>query len=453
MGATFFGARQYCTADDLLPLQCAAWAAVLKTFEAHLKENGASILRLDAEYTREHGDAVTLRFCRDKTTSTLEPYCDAAFGCVGTIAAAPCTDFDGFRETADLRAIEVVEEKSFTEQSVVYLDVQDRVQEEASFNLSFMSFCVFVFSFGAIVFNTDIHTLIVEPLDEMSNMMRIVGQKIKSLAPKPGEKRSQADHMQQSIYKISGLLQMVFGDAGAEVIAKNMKSEGNTVNCIQAGEKVECIFGFCDIREFTATTECLKVDIMKFVNTTAEIVHGVAKLHRGFPNKNVGDAFLMVWRPPKETLEQNAGLPAEERITGPELWEEDTPVPIADHAYMTILESIDQIDNCQALKDLTMYNPAINARDEFKHGYRTKLGFGLHAGWAIEGAIGSNVKVDCSYLGPHMAMAERLETATKLYGVPLLLSEDFVELMSAEKKRVCACEKCCIMLVSHVLQS
>ena len=46
------------------------------------------------------------------------------------------------------------------------------------------------------------------------------------------------------------------------------------------------------------------------------------------------------------------------------------------------------------------------------------------------------MKVDCSYLGPHMQMAERLETATKLYGTPLLLSEDFVALMSTEKKRV-----------------
>jgi class 3 adenylate cyclase len=75
-----------------------------------------------------------------------------------------------------------------------------------------------------------------------------------------------------------------------------MTSKGNEVNCIQAGEMVECIFGFCDIREFTATTECLRTDIMVFVNTCADIVHACAKEHRGFPNKNVGDAFLMVWR-------------------------------------------------------------------------------------------------------------------------------------------------------------
>ena len=32
------------------------------------------------------------------------------------------------------------------------------------------------------------------------------------------------------------------------------------------------------------------------------------------------------------------------------------------------------------------------------------IGFGLHAGWAVEGPIGSSIKVDCSYLGPHQDM-------------------------------------------------
>ena len=41
------------------------------------------------------------------------------------------------------------------------------------------------------------------------------------------------------------------------------------------------------------------------------------------------------------------------------------------------------------------------------------MGFGLHQGWAIEGAIGSKFKVDASYLSPNVNMASRLEAATK----------------------------------------
>jgi len=64
-------------------------------------------------------------------------------------------------------------------------------------------------------------------------------------------------------------------------------------------------------------------------------------------------------------------------------------------------------------------------------GYKVKMGFGLHLGWGIEGAIGifeslyslgSEFKIDASYLSPNVNMASRLEAATKQYGVPLLIS-------------------------------
>jgi class 3 adenylate cyclase len=42
-------------------------------------------------------------------------------------------------------------------------------------------------------------------------------------------------------------------------------------------------------------------------------------------------------------------------------------------------------------------------------GYRVQMGFGLHVGWAIQGAIGSEYKVDASYLSPNINLASRLE--------------------------------------------
>lgn len=35
---------------------------------------------------------------------------------------------------------------------------------------------------------------------------------------------------------------------------------------------------------------------MVFVNEIAEIVHGIVDHYSGSPNKNVGDAFLLVWK-------------------------------------------------------------------------------------------------------------------------------------------------------------
>ena len=51
-----------------------------------------------------------------------------------------------------------------------------------------------------------------------------------------------------------------------------------------------------------------------------------------------------------------------------------------------------------------------------------RLGFGLHVGWAIEVAIGSEFKIDASYLSPNVNMASRLEAATKQFGVSILIS-------------------------------
>lgn len=64
--------------------------------------------------------------------------------------------------------------------------------------------------------------------------------------------------------------------------------------------------------------------------------------------------------------------------------------------------------------------------------FTVKMGFGLHVGWAIEGAIGSEYKVDASYLSPNVNMASRLEAATKQFGTSLLLSGDFVRCLSPE---------------------
>lgn len=64
--------------------------------------------------------------------------------------------------------------------------------------------------------------------------------------------------------------------------------------------------------------------------------------------------------------------------------------------------------------------------------YKIKLGFGLHLGWAIEGAIGSIIKIDASYLSPHVNMSAKLEETTKEFGVPFLFTEEIFDLMSEE---------------------
>jgi hypothetical protein len=65
------------------------------------------------------------------------------------------------------------------------------------------------------------------------------------------------------------------------------------------------------------------------------------------------------------------------------------------------------------------------------------MGFGLHTGWAIEGSIGSKIKVDATYLSPHVNVASRLEGATKLYNLPLLMSDEYISGLSSSIQSTC----------------
>mmetsp|Transcript_13505 Transcript_13505/g.11982 ORF Transcript_13505/g.11982 Transcript_13505/m.11982 type:complete len:99 (+) Transcript_13505:93-389(+) len=69
--------------------------------------------------------------------------------------------------------------------------------------------------------------------------------------------------------------------------------------------------------------------------------------------------------------------------------------------------------------------------------YAVKLGFGLHIGWSIEGLIGSQHKIDASYLSPHVNLADKLEAATKTYGVNFILSEPLYNLLSKAYQDKC----------------
>lgn len=62
--------------------------------------------------------------------------------------------------------------------------------------------------------------------------------------------------------------------------------------------------------------------------------------------------------------------------------------------------------------------------------FKVKMGFGLHQGWAIEGAIGSFFKIDASYLSPNVNMSARLMAATKQFNVLLLISGHLRDILS-----------------------
>merc|ERR1712151_1024694 len=93
--------------------------------------------------------------------------------------------------------------------------------------------------------------------------------------------------LEKTILKIGALLALGLGEAGAEIIGQNMKGgDSSALNAMIPGRKVDAIFGFCDIRNFTDATEVLQDQVMVFVNRIANVVHTCINEFFGSPNKN-----------------------------------------------------------------------------------------------------------------------------------------------------------------------
>ena len=323
----------------------------------------------------------------------------------------------------DLRPVEKVMVQFDT--SYAYFDRRWESQVEAVLDICMSLFLVVVLGLGAFFFNRDVNSLAVKPIQRMlAKIVEVSENPLQAIHKQiPLGKQSKCQYethkLDLAISKICGLLVIGFGDAGAEIIAENMKYGGD-LNPMIPGKKTVAIFGFCDIKKFTETTEVLQEEIMEFVNTVANIVHTRVISQSGSANKNMGDGFLVVWKfPDFVSAEQIANF-------------EDAPLHVvecvqrtADKAMAAFLKIMVDLRRSRELKRF------IDTHGLGQHldGPGVGMGFGLHVGWAIEGPIGSQYKVDASYLSPHVNIASRLEAATRQFKVPILFSDAFQRLL------------------------
>ncbi|KFG31685.1 adenylate and guanylate cyclase catalytic domain-containing protein [Toxoplasma gondii RUB] len=305
-------------------------------------------------------------------------------------------------------------------------------QQEAILNMLLTLFVIVVLCVLIFVFARDTQILVVAPIEKMVNIVKqLADDPLRQPTMEPqteesSEKQKSANQLETSmlettILKIGGLLQVGFGEAGASIIGRNMRSGDGDLNIMIPGEKVQAIFGFCDIRSFTEITECLQEDVMVFINTVGNIVHNCCHLWNGAANQNVGDAFLFTWKL-GHAFEADRIKDNHEAVESGEM---------ANKALVAFVKTIVEI---RRNSDLIAFERDPRMTSRFGVGYRLKIGYGLHVGWAIEGAIGSDFKIDASYLSPHVTLTQRIQEATKIYHTPLLLSESVYFMLSVKSK-------------------
>lgn len=282
-----------------------------------------------------------------------------------------------------------------------------------------------------------------------------------------------------AVTKITELLRKCWGVAGAGIISSNLARQemglSTYFNPTVKGKAVYALFAFAAIDKFQSHLHALKGDIMILINDIAAVLH--EEVYRwgyeesGQCNKNLGNAFLMVYRigAVSEVLEKrekaeavifsgkNAtklrrrtsvrrgtdqhhrlsslggserGFDADKfsrsRVDKVDLSSLPGMRTFTDRALLGLLKTFAGIH-----RDKTI----LNWNNDFRLGagvgaVSVNLNFGMDAGWAVEGAVGSSYKIDATYLSPHVNMASRMMSATKQYGVYFLLSEAVQKLLT-----------------------
>ena len=152
------------------------------------------------------------------------------------------------------------------------------------------------------------------------------------------------------------------------------------------GHETEITVLFTDIRGFSRISETLNP--RETCNLVADVMEELTSCIMAFEGVVVnysGDGIMAMW---------------------------NAPAPQADHA----------VKACKAALEMVSRMPAVQERWKNKISLPVRVGIGINSGMALCGNTGSKMKFQYGALGHTVNLASRIEGATKVMGVPILIS-------------------------------
>ncbi len=152
---------------------------------------------------------------------------------------------------------------------------------------------------------------------------------------------------------------------------------------VKLGDNVEqeMTLLFSDIRDFTSLSESmLPAENFRFINSYLSTMEPMVTRHRGIVDKYIGDGIMALF---------------------------------SDSADDGVRSGIDM------LRQLTLYNEG-----RTRAGYsKIRIGIGVNTGLVMMGTIGGDNRMDSTVIGDAVNLASRIETLTKSYSTPLVISD------------------------------
>ena len=306
--------------------------------------------------------------------------------------------------------------------SYARIDRKEIVQETAARDFFSILFTTILLFLAAINISSDTKRLVIRPITKMVDIIKTLADDPLKRPKKPAlleesQVEQSSSRLENTVYKIGYLLQVGYGRLGAQIIRENMRNDGE-LNIMVPGVKINVIFLLVRIHDFTEITDCLQGNMLPFVNKISLIVHSTAHQWEGFANKNFGELFLITW-----LLNTN---------------EDDQHLLTPDNSILGVKAFITAVKIMSEIRrdgDLKAFSVNKNIRNKLGIMYDFKISFSLHVGWAIQGSIGSDEKIDAGYLSPHLGIASRLENIATELRLPLIFSENFYNLLSLTAKQ------------------
>jgi adenylate cyclase len=156
---------------------------------------------------------------------------------------------------------------------------------------------------------------------------------------------------------------------------------------------------FCDVRDFTSISERLRDDpqsLTALVNRFLDTMTKAVLAEGGTIDKYVGDSLIAFW---------------------------NAPVDVADHAARACRAALAMTRALQRLNEEQKAQAASASAGAAGAPLLLAMGVGINTGECLVGNLGSSHRFNYSALGDAVNLSSRIESLSKHYGIPIIISE------------------------------
>jgi hypothetical protein len=285
------------------------------------------------------------------------------------------------------------------------VSIEAFMRSNAGSNLLVVLLMTVVLAFGNLIFILKADSLIINPVERMIAIVRKLSrdpfqvdhtmemnEAVIGKTALAEIKRDEGSTVVLMVRKLIDLLRMGLGPGGAELVTVNLSRAQRGIVLNEQGSHQEAVFASGLILRFDEHAAILKEDILILANAVAQQVLGVAdKCSGGTALRLDGKSFLLSWQNPDVPFDALSALTS------------------CVHAIKGTLTS----KTCERLSQL---GPV-------------RIAFGFSTGTAVSGVVGTLLRVQPTYLGSPVSEADTLASLTGRYGVPLLMTGAFVDML------------------------